>query len=189
MPSDPKPHHRRAAAEALLGDTGVRFVQLEYPGKLERWVDDTDPFPVARVMCIPAANLPRVAQAIADAEERGRQEERARLLGDCKFFEVDVDGRFTEHDRLCDAESEAEASLEGALDDDSGWSEGTEEIRYGALVYLGRVVATGRSEAPEGSPFDELIEYTLKTTDAELGRELDKAATGEQPGRLIGDGK
>lgn len=160
---DPKPHHRRAAAEAL-------YPSLPIPPVTQSWIESGNWYGFQSV------TTEAIAQAIAVAEERGRREERARLLGDCKFFEVDVDGRFTEHDRLCDAENEAEASLEGALECDNAWSEGTESIGYGALVYLGHAVATNRRPAPEGSGFDELIDYVLKTTDAEMGRELDKSA-------------
>jgi hypothetical protein len=68
--SEPKPHHRRAAAEALLDGVTLSARDIE---RLESWYESGD------LACVRGAfpgyvvsNLTRTAQAIADAEERGR---------------------------------------------------------------------------------------------------------------------
>jgi hypothetical protein len=164
---DPKPiptrEHRRAAAEALCF-----YVPPHYRERFERWLDDGDVANLGWSSAKRATDLTRVAQAIAAEGARAAAAERALLLADCRFFDVDFNGDITEHDSLDDAQDEAEAALEAALDEDSSWSERTGDIGYGALIYLGRATETNRREAPEGSGFDELVDYVLKTTEVSL---------------------
>jgi len=94
MPNETKPHHRLAAAEALLLG-GPMSVWNE-------WVENGTPPPGAEMRSIasPLNDLKRIAQAIADAEERGRQElpspERLNRI-QMPLPECEVTGRNLKH--------------------------------------------------------------------------------------------
>jgi hypothetical protein len=116
-----------------------------------------------------------IAQAIADAEARGRAGERARLLANCTYYSVDGWGDTETHETLEEAESDAESALDQALDNDGIWAERTGDICYGAMVCLGEAHACNRRES-DRPDCDEIIDFVLKETGATLGTELHDTA-------------
>jgi hypothetical protein len=69
-----------------------------------------------------------------------------------------------------EARDRAGALLEEERDDidpDTGWNEHVSDICYGRVI--GRVVRTKCEPAPEGSGFDEVWDFALKTVEAPHG--------------------
>lgn len=113
---DPKPNHRRAAAEALMGETGMKYAQLEYPGHLVRWDEDADSVPLTRVMGLRPEQLTRTAQAIADAEERGRSELSDAFHDATRLRSLIQQARIAESDSAAQREAALVVELEKLTD-------------------------------------------------------------------------
>jgi hypothetical protein len=171
MSNETKPHHRRAAAEALED-------HITPPHYIQRWIETGEWGGIC------SRQLDAIAQAIADAEERGRQEIRDAVLSNCDFVDYQPELGYEENLTLENAKQAATESLEQMLDGDSGWHERTEDVCYGLFVRLGRAVETSREPAPPGDYFDEHVTYELQDTPVRAF-----LLPGEQPGRLIGGGK
>lgn len=80
-----------------------------------------------------------------------------------KFFCYDPNGRGFD---IFKTAEEAKAAAEKALDDeraeaDEGWNEEVERIYWGEIK--GHVVEIERRPAEPGMPFDEIVDYALKS--------------------------
>lgn len=78
-----------------------------------------------------------------------------------RFFVYGYDGQFDTLETAEEAQSEAEAHLDIYRDESpDGWSEDAGSICWGEIRQSAQIVS--RERAPEGSEFDEIIDYGLK---------------------------
>lgn len=77
------------------------------------------------------------------------------------YFSVDLEGGINRHETADDAKGACEEQLDHARDEAvEGWPEETDELCWGVVIEDAHVVS--RKRAPEGSEFEDIVEYALR---------------------------